>query len=501
MTKYYSSVVECVAHHAIETPDKTAVIANEEYSSYGQLWGLSCHVCRVLQGMGLDPQARVLLQATHSIAYAAAYLGVTLFGASVVPYEEALPQSGIIGLSGRVGAACVIASEDPGVDIPFIGFEQVNASGNDSENIENIEFPEPDDIAELLFTTGTTGKSKTVMLSHRAVMSVERNIIEATEVEKDNVSLVPMPLNHVFALRRLQVALVRGSTTVLINGVASLKRLYGAIDEYGVTSLSLVPSALAYIERTTKDYLNKFASQIRYVESSSAPLPSSTRSWLREVLPFSRLYNSYGCTESTACCMLEYSSRRDDAGCVGLPCVTAKISILDVEDGGETNGRGRVAIGGTGVMTGYLDDQEATSSALSNGYVLTNDLGYMKDGELYILGRIDDVVLIGGNNVSPDEIEDVLLESEFVADCACVGVHDDIAGDRLVLFVCPSASGRAESDFQADVRAYLRLRLEPYKVPSEIREVDAIPRTYNGKTDRKQLREVIRTDAQFSEGA
>ena len=492
MTKYYSSVVECVAKHAIETPDKTAVITSDESVSYGQLWRLSRHVCGILQDMGLDSEARVLLQATHSIEYVAAYLGVTLFGAAAVPYEETLPQGGIVELADRVSAACVVALEDPGADIPFVGFEQVSASGNDSEN---IKFPEPDDLAELLFTTGTTGKSKTVMLSHRAVMSVERNIIEATKVEKDNVSLVPMPLNHVFALRRLQVALVRGSSAVLINGVASLKKFYGAIAEYGVTSLSLVPSALAYIEQTTKGYLNRFASQIRYVESSSAPLPSSTRSWLREVLPFSRLYNSYGCTESTACCMLEYSSRRDDAGCVGTPCATAKITILDIENGGEMDGRGRVAIGGSGVMTGYLDDQEATSSTLSNGYVLTNDLGYIKDGELYILGRIDDVVLIGGNNVSPDEIEDTLLKSELVADCACVGVHDDIAGDRLVLFVCPSTNGGAESDFQADVKAYLRLRLEPYKVPSEIKELDSIPRTYNGKTDRKILREMARADA------
>lgn len=492
MTKYYSSVVECVAKHAIETPDKTAVITSDESVSYGQLWRLSRHVCDILQDMGLDSEARVLLQATHSIEYVAAYLGVTLFGAAAVPYEETLPQGGIVELADRVSAACVVALEDPGADIPFVGFAQVSASGNDSEN---IKFPEPDDLAELLFTTGTTGKSKTVMLSHRAVMSVERNIIEATKVEKDNVSLVPMPLNHVFALRRLQVALVRGSSAVLINGVASLKKFYGAIAEYGVTSLSLVPSALAYIEQTTKGYLNRFASQIRYVESSSAPLPSSTRSWLREVLPFSRLYNSYGCTESTACCMLEYSSRRDDAGCVGTPCTTAKITILDIENGGETDGRGRVAIGGSGVMTGYLDDQEATSSTLSNGYVLTNDLGYIKDGELYILGRIDDVVLIGGNNVSPDEIEDTLLKSELVADCACVGVHDDIAGDRLVLFVCPSTNGGAESDFQADVKAYLRLRLEPYKVPSEIKELDSIPRTYNGKTDRKILREMARVDA------
>lgn len=498
MTKYYSSVVECVAHHAVETPNKIAVIANEERVSYGQLWMLSRHVCGVLQGMGLDSEARVLLQATHSIAYVAAYLGVTLFGAAAVPYEEALPQGGIIELAGRVGATCVIASEDPDANIPFFGFERVIASGNDNED---IEFPRPDDIAELLFTTGTTGKSKTVILSHRAVMSVERNIIEATKVEEDNVSLIPMPLNHVFALRRLQVALVRGSSAVLINGVASLKKFYRAITEYGVTSLSLVPSALAYIEQTTKDYLNKFASQIRYVESSSAPLPSSTRSWLREVLPSSRLYNSYGCTESTACCMLEYSLRQDSAGCVGSPCATAKISILDIEDGGETNGRGRVAIGGTGVMTGYLDDQEATSNTLSNGYVLTNDLGFMKDGELYILGRIDDVVLIGGNNVSPDEIEDALLKSECVTDCACVGVKDDIAGDRLVLFVCPSISGKEENDFPAYVKGYLRHRLEPYKVPSEIRELDAIPRTYNGKTDRKKLKEMAKVVAHFSEGA
>lgn len=480
-----TTVVACVAAHAEGTPDKAALVVSDEEVSYARLWECATSFAARLREAGVSRGERVVLRASHSLPYVAAYLAVTLLGAIAVPYESGLPDDGAVELAARVSARIAVAPRALEGVKTILEDDVIDGASSAFDWRDSL--PESGDFAELLLTTGTTGRSKVVTLSHRAIMSVLENIVTATGILEDNVSLVPMPLNHVFGLRRLQTGLAIGATVVLIDGVASLKRFYKALASYHVTSLSLVPSALAYIERTTKDYLGRFAGQIRYVESSSAPLPGSTRAWLRSVLPGARLYNSYGCTESTACCMLEYSHRDDDGACVGAPCATAEIRILDVVTGEElTEGSGRIAIGGTGVMEGYWGDDEATSQTLHEGLVFTNDLGYVRDGELYVRGRIDDVAIIGGNNVSPVEVEDVISRCPAVADCACVKGHDDVSGDRLVLFVA-WVPGSDEASARSELTSFMRERLEAYKVPSDVRTLPEIPRTYNGKIDRKPL--------------
>lgn len=487
-----TTVAALVREHAQAQPDKTALVVEEREFTYSELWSAAASCSRTLAERAVNGGDRVLLQASHSFAYVAAYLGITALGAVAVPFEYDLPDAAVASLGERVGASCLVA------DHSIQGFSRLISVDELLQIIENaggLSTVRPvaasDGLAELLLTTGTTGRSKVVMLSHRAVMSVITNIIEATHIQSDNVSLVPMPLNHVFGLRRLQTGLVMGATVVLMNGVVSLKRFIGALNACHVTSLSLVPSALAFIEQTTKDYLGRYAGQIRFVESSSAPLPSSTRAWLRSVLPNSRLYNSYGCTESTACCMVEYSHRADDVACVGTPCATATIDILDTVTGLPARGVGRVAIGGSGVMDGYWGDEEATAQTLHDGMVYTNDLGCMQDGELFVQGRIDDVAIIGGNNVSPVEVEDEVAQSPVVADCACVKASDDVSGDRLVMFVVWTSLEADEEALRSELMTYMRGHLEAYKIPSEIRSLRDIPRTYNGKTDRKALARLL----------
>ena len=484
-----ASVVACVSSHAQNQPDKVALVVEDREVTYQQLWDASLTFASLLVARGVQAGDRVVLRARHSLAYVAAYLGTTLLRAAAVPHETDLPKEQIAELAERVGAVCAFGPE------PVGALAQVNEdyleAAEDVTPWTPSDYPQADDLAELLLTTGTTGRSKVVTLSHRAVMAVEENIITTTGILPDNVSLVPMPLNHVFALRRLQAGLVCGATVVLIPGVAKLKAVFGALSRYGITSLSLVPAALAYLQQTTKDYLGSFAKQIRFVESSSAPLPTATRDWLRKVLPQSRLYNSYGCTESTAACMLEYSHRSDDGACVGTPCVTARIVILDPTTGEETSGTGRVAIGGEGVMECYWGDDEATASSLVDGRVLTNDLGYFEDGELYVLGRIDDVAIIGGHNVSPSEVDDVIIGCEAVSDCACVRGHDEVTGDRLVLFVVWNPAVGNDETARETLRDYMRAHLEAHKIPTEVRAVDEIARTYNGKVDRKALQKLV----------
>lgn len=186
--------------------------------------------------------------------------------------------------------------------------------------------------------------------------------------------------------------------------------------------------------------------------------------------------------------MVEYSHREDDVACVGAPCVTAEIRILDPQNGAPLeSGFGRVAIGGTGVMEGYWGDEATTASTLQNGMVLTNDLGCLKEGELYVQGRLDDVAIIGGNNVSPVEVEDEINRFDEIAECACVKASDPISGDSLALFVAWNGGTDDADGRDGRLVKFMREHLEAYKIPAHVRVLDAIPRTYNGKIDRKAL--------------
>jgi acyl-coenzyme A synthetase/AMP-(fatty) acid ligase len=338
-----------------------------------------------------------------------------------------------------------------------------------------------------MYTTGTTGKSKGVMVTHYAQMNMCRVQNEVINFSLDNVWLIPTPMNHAAGLRKTHMSMVRGSSVLLLNGFTDLKRFFKVIHDYHVTSLYLPPSGVHYVLLLAAEELRALDAQLDFIYSSSAAFPSGDKEKLIELLPSVRKFDAYGGSEVGAVCYIDYNAIRNMPGCVGKPNAGVEIYCVDENyqrfEATKEN-PGIIAIKSNTVTAGYWNEPELTAKTIHNGVIYMSDLGYMKDGYLFLIGRRDDVINIGGYKVAPTEVEDVALRLPMIAECACVPHMDKINGQVLKMYVCIKDG----YDFDPrDIASQLAGSVEAYKVPKYIERIAEIPKTFNGKIDRKKL--------------
>lgn len=351
----------------------------------------------------------------------------------------------------------------------------------------SYEFPMLDDSADILFTTGTTGASKGVELSHKALVATAENLIYGCGYKKDTVMILPGPLNHANAIRKFFTSMVNGSTIYILNGMLNLKNFYNALDySKGTISCCLPPSAIRTIFQLSQDKLGEYANVIDFIESATAPLPEPDKKKLCKLLPNTRLYNNYGSSEAASVCMYNYNEYPGLIGCIGKAMPNSKIVIVDddrnvIESSKER--MGFLACIGDVNMKGYVNEPELTKEVLVDGVVYTNDIGYIdENGFIYISGRKGDVINVGGFKVAPTEVESVALAFDGVEDCICIPVDDKIVGKAVKLLIVFNK----EKEFSGkELKKFLASKLESYKVPTYYECVDHVERTYNGKLNRK----------------
>lgn len=351
---------------------------------------------------------------------------------------------------------------------------------------QELVFPQPEDSADILFTTGTTGKSKGVELTHKALTATAENLIYGCGYQKDTVLIVPGPLNHANAIRKLFTSMVNGNTVYILNGMTNMKSFFDALNYGSKVACCLPPSSIRMIFTLTKDQIGEYADRIDFIESATAPLPEPDKQKLCELLPGTRLYNNYGSSEAASVCMYDYNQYPGLTGCVGKAMPNSKIIIVDdnrnvIES--SPDHMGYIACIGDVNMKGYVNEPALTAEVLVDGIVYTNDIGYIdRDGFVYVSGRKGDVINVGGLKVAPTDVEAAALAYEGIADCICIPVDDPITGKALKLLVVMESG--ALFDIK-DIRNYMITKLENYKVPRYYERVDKVERTYNGKLNRK----------------
>lgn len=484
------SVVEYVSQWARQCPEKVAVIAEGAKTTYGELYRLVCGYSKYLAEAGIRKGDIVVLKASQSIDYVVAYLAIHLSGAVVAALEKSISDEGMLKVAEQLGAKVVMADFDEPqkpYDVLYIPRNNIIACA-DAQDIDDYTctFPQKEDSADILFTTGTTGASKGVELSHRALVATAENVIFGCGYKKDTVLIVPGPLNHANAIRKFFTTMVNGSTIYILNGMMNIKTFFKALDYGGSVACCLPPSSVRMIFSLTGDKIGTYKDKIDFIESASAPLPESDKQKLCELLPNTRLYNNYGLSEAASVCMYDYNEYQGLAGCIGKAMPNSKIIIVD-EDRKEIksskDNMGYLACIGDVNMKGYVNEPILTKEVLIDGIVYTNDLGYIdEDGFIYISGRKGDVINVGGLKVAPTDVEDAALSYEGIDDCICIPVEDNITGKALKLLV---VMGKDVPFNMKNIRNHLMSKLENYKVPRFYEQVDKIERTYNGKLNRK----------------
>jgi long-chain acyl-CoA synthetase len=320
----------------------------------------------------------------------------------------------------------------------------------------------------------------------------------------DDIEVVPMPLNHSFGLARLRCNLVAGGTVILSPGVRMPGEIFTAIERYGATGLVGVPAAFAVLLRFGDRGLGAYSHQLRYIEIGSAPMPLAHKHRLMELLPRTSLWMHYGLTEASRSTFLEFHRHADKLHTVGRPSPGVELSIRD--EAGTDVGlerRGLLYLRSPAMAMGYWGDSALTAATFADGWVCTGDLAHLdEDGFLHLHGRRDDMINVGGNNVSPEEVEHVLTEHAAVGDAACIAIPDPsgIGGSAVKAFVV-AAVGSGPALSPLELRRWVSSRLERYKVPEEYEWISSIPRTASGKIHRASLRTARPLSSPRPEGA
>ena len=483
------SILEQVYTHAQRQPDKAALIEKGVAVSYGAFWRQIVRYAHLLRDNGLSRGEHTVVVAEQTVAFLAVGFAIQLAGGVFVPLEKNTGAARIEEIMNLTGARLLVGAKPADTDCVFLSWATLEEK-TDTGAAPAFSFPEADTVSEILFTTGTTGKSKGVVLTFGSCVAVAENVVAGVCMPADNVQLIPVPLNHVYGLRRCYGNLYNGSTIALLDGVIFMKAFFDALDTLGVTSIALVPSALAVLFKLSGDRLGDYTDQLAYIEISSAELPEADKQRLCELMPRTRLYNIYGSSEAGCSCVIDFNRDRNLTNCIGTPALNGTLLFTD-EDRREKQSSaedpGLLATAGPTVMKGYFAEPALTEETLRDGVVFSNDLAYRgDDGRVYLVGRRDDVINVGGRKVAPAEMEQLVLTMEGIEDCACVGVPDEMLGQVPKLFVVMQAG--AVFDERAVLR-HLESRAEPYKRPRLFEEVTEIPRSFNGKVLRRQLRD------------
>ncbi|MBE5774215.1 MAG: acyl--CoA ligase [Clostridiales bacterium] len=490
----FRSIPEAVFAHAAAAPGKLCLADETRSVTYREYAEEILKTAAALRSKGVGSDDKVLIEASQTISFCAAAMAVQLLGGVFVPVERNCGLDKILRIASLSGAKLVITpkalSEIP-ENAACMTASALIAEAAAAEPIECPEMPAAETMAELLFSTGTTGTEKGIAISHGNNVALAGNVIEGVSILEDNIELIPSPLNHSHGLRRYYANMYAGASVVLITGVMNVRMFFELMDRYRVNSIDLVPTALSVLLKLSRGQFGLYKDILRYIQFGSAPLVAQDMQTIRSLLPDTRLYNFYGSTESGCIVIYDFNTDHPKDKCIGRPACNARIIIVD-EDRNEIasapDNTGCIASFGPMNMMGYWQDPEETRRVMENGFIYSNDEAYFdEDGDIILLGRRGDVINTGGNKVSPSEIEDAALKIEAVADCGCIAVADPMKGQVPKLYVQLKAGCTFDP---ISLRNDLAARLEPYKVPAFIEAIDAIPRSFNGKILRRVLSEI-----------
>ena len=492
--------------------DYQALLFEGQWHRSGELAERARRLARGLTELGVGPGERVAVMMANSVEVGIVYNGVWRAGAVVTPVMFLLPMEDLRHVLRDSGARAIITTQEfadkvreaaDGVDTAEFLISREEVEG--FIPLASLEQAEPapivprgdDDLAALLYTGGTTGRSKGVMLTHSSLYYTGHAGHESGHVPGLNRVLVPLPLSHAYGLLVTVVGMHSPE-----QGLGVLMRWFepqgflSLIQEHELQVAAVVPTMLQLLlSQPLEDY---DLSSLRYVTSGGAPLaPEVGEQFIRRV-PSVSIRQGYGLTE-TAALISSSPIGRERTGSVGLPVPGTEVWILD-DEGNElpTGEVGEICASSPGVMQGYWNAPEVTAEALRDGVLHTGDLGYRdQDGYLYIVDRKKDLIIRGGFNVYPRDIEDALVEHPAVQTAGVVGRPDPRHGEEVVAFVAlhPGAELAGEQLVE-----WARERIGGYKYPREIEIIEAVPLTPVGKVDRKALRARMAARAEAQAG-
>ncbi len=498
----YRPIRAVIADQASRFPDKVYVYSIEQDKSltYGALNNLGNQMAGYFRDRGIMANDRVLMLSENSLEFMAVFLGVQRHGATIATANVEMNRTHIGEIIEAVAPKLVLIQDGLGLDDlikPAHGVEcmpigQWNSEGGSTGFFAAIEgYPgdealsevcRPEDIAVIFYTSGTEAKPKGVLQTHLSVWANFDGIADCVELGTDDRMLECRSYTWLSAQNMTLGAPLVAGATVYMAKKFSRSRYFDWVKDYQITVAIAVPTILNILIHEPVDIHGRDLPDLRFLMTSSAPmLPEQWRDF--EESYGMRVCQSYGCSEAGLMCSHRGAARK--IGTVGLPLKHQTLRLLDGEGREVPQGDpGEITITGPQVAHGYLRADGSIQTLPATGH-RTGDLGVMDgDGHISVVGRLKDLIIRGGVNISPLEIDNVLSRHPDIVEGATVGVPDKIYGDEVVAYVVPRSGSGLSSD---SVIAHCGQFLAPFKTPKEVCFVDELPRNDRGKLDREAL--------------
>lgn len=465
-------------------PDKVALISGNTEITYSQLWDYClCAAEKLKQDYHLKKGDRVILSAAGNIEFVYAYFGVHIAGGICVPIDPDTNQIRFEYIEKSTTPVCVMGLLH-NVKKETIPFSDVVNGTSKATYIA----PEQSQVADILFTTGTTGAPKGVALSYNNLSAAARNINAFIGNTSSDVELLALPVSHSFGLGRLRCSLSKGATVVMLGTFANVKKFFKEMARSQVTMFAMVPASWGFIKKMSGKYIGKFADQLKFIEIGSSFMPVEDKELLMSLLPNTRICMHYGSTEASRSAFMEFHTYKDNLLSIGKASPNVEIKIFTSQGTPAALGEeGEVCVKGEHVTCSYWNENpERFASDFYDGYFRTGDCGTMDaEGNIYLKSRIKEMINVGGKKVSPMEVEDILNTIPGIKESACIGIPDPgiVLGEVVKAFIVADDNLSDE-----EIMQQLRPQLEVYKLPVEIERINAIPKTGSGKIQRLSLK-------------
>ncbi len=484
---------------ALYFKDKIALACGQNQYTYGCLKSATEQIAFYLRDQGVGRSDRIAIFMPNRPEWVAVYYAIIRLGAVAVCVSSAYKKMEIQHLLKESVVSLVITCDEllpqiperkniPSVkDVVVWENDRVLSSVWETPSAKQAPFLpvdcDPSDECVILFTGGTTGVPKGAMLTHRNILFTSQNVCYHERTVPDDVALCFMPLNHVFGGNHIMNSTLYACGTLVLHKSFDMDRVLASIQSDQVTRFYSVPTVFIRLLNTPES--RRYLAGVKYCFSAATSMASEiVRQWQAKFNL--RIHEAYGLTESSSLVTFNHLYHHR-VGSVGTPAGVVEVKIVDKKGQelpvGET---GEIAICGPNIMKGYFNKAEETEKVLRDGWLHSGDIGRLdEDGYLYIVDRIKDMIISGGLNVYPTEVEEVLYTHAAVEECAVIGTPHTEYGEAVTAFV-KVKQGLTCSE--ADLIGFCKERIASYKAPKKIMFVDELPKSPAGKILKREIR-------------
>ena len=494
-----------LAHHAARAPDRPVTVFEGQATSYAAMRTRATALAGGLQTRGVGRGDVVALLSYNCPEFLETIFAANHLGAIAMPINWRLAAPEVRYILDHAGARVIVCDDSliELADEATAGLETIlrtcvpasaPAGWTPLDDLRTAAAPTPrapvtgEDIHRLMYTSGTTGRPKGVMISHANL--AWKNLAHLVEFgfTRADVGLACGPLYHVGALDLTTTSLIAAGATTIIHRVFDAAAVVDELERSRVTTVWLAPAMVNAI-MALPDIDRRDLSSVRLIINGGEKMPVPLIERLQRTFPSAWFADAYGLTETVSGdTFLDRDSLVTKLGSVGRPCLYLDLDIWDAHGHSVAPGeRGEIVLRGPKVFPGYWRDPDATAAAFAGGWFHTGDIGVRdEDGYLFIVDRLKDMIVSGGENIAGSEVERVLYEHETVLEVAVVGRPDPRWGEVPVAFVVR----RPDADVTGDeLLAHCRRQLARFKVPKDVQFLDALPRNPSGKVLKRELRD------------